>query len=336
MDRSDLTLLLRHQSGVVARKQILALGGEPHDVRRMLRRRDLVVIHRGVFVDHTGEPTWLQTAWAAVLATAVFEDGTVEPTGSGLSHDSALRIAEGPGRTETGDGPIHVLVETGRRIEAPPGIVVHRSRHFDERMVAGLSPPRARFEHALLDVAEGTADRMEALALLARPVGDRRTTAARLLRTAQGRSRLTQRDWIERVLGDVAAGSCSVLEHGYLTRVVRPHALPVPRRQRRDVTPIGVVYRDAAYGGVFVELDGRLFHGDLRDADLDRDLFAAVTGSTTIRLGWGQIFRQPCRTAWALGSILAVEGDLDGPHPCDAGCPVGRPVNVEGSGHQVA
>ena len=159
--------------------------------------------------------------------------------------------------------------------------------------------PRTRYEQALLDVAEAATDKMASLALLSRAVGERRTTARRLLLEARARKRLTGRNWIEGVLEDVSAGTCSVLEHGFLTRVVRPHGLPLLCRQRRDVTAIGVVYGDAAYDGVLLELDGRAFHGDLarRDADLDRDLFAAVADSATIRLGWGQVFRRPCRTA---------------------------------------
>jgi hypothetical protein len=280
----------------------------------------------------------MQHAWAAVLATAEFEKDDVEPHGSGLSHRSALRIAEGPGRRDAEGLPIHVVIDATRRIDPPTGVVVHRTRHLRDRLVESLSPARTRYEEAVLDVACVALDPMEWLALILRAVGDRRTTAARLLATSRRRARLPRRLWLERVLDDVAAGSCSVLEHGYLTRVVRPHALPIPRRQRRDVTPIGVVYRDAEYGGVLVELDGRLFHSDVatRDADLDRDLFAAVTGSTVIRLGWGQVFRHPCRTAWALGSILLADGGLGGPRPCGSQCPVGRPFDVEGSGHQVA
>jgi hypothetical protein len=337
VDMSELTTLCRAQSGTVARQQILALGGQPHDVRRMLRRRDLTTVHRGVFVDHTGKPTWLQRAWAAVLATAAFAEGSVEPTGSGLSHDSSLRIAEGAGRAHD-DGPIHVLVDGSRRIATPAGVVVHRSRHFDERMLTMLLPPRTRYEHALLDVASDAQGPMESLALLARAVGDRRTSVQRILAVSHGRARLPRRNWIEAVLADVDAGTCSVLEHGYLARVVKPHALPVPDRQRREVSPIGVVYRDAAYMSVLVELDGRLHHADVarRDADLDRDLFAAVAGSTTVRLGWGQVFRNPCRTAWALGALVPVDPGLPGPRPCGSGCPVGRPLDVEDRGHRVA
>jgi predicted methyltransferase len=50
-------------------------------------------------------------------------------------------------------------------------------------------------------------------------------------------------------------------------------------------------YRDVVYAEFeqVVELDGRLFHdsADARDADLDRDLDAAVERLGTVRLGWG-------------------------------------------------
>jgi len=47
--------------------QALAAGLVDHDLQRLVRRRDLTRLLRGVYVDHTGEPTWQQRAWAAVL-----------------------------------------------------------------------------------------------------------------------------------------------------------------------------------------------------------------------------------------------------------------------------
>ena len=47
------------------------------------------MVHPGVYVNHTGELTWLQRAWAAVLFAWP----------AALSHDSALRAADGPGST---------------------------------------------------------------------------------------------------------------------------------------------------------------------------------------------------------------------------------------------
>lgn len=64
----EISRLLRDQGGVVARRQLLDLDGVDRvEVTRMLRRRDLTEVHRGVYVEHTGPLTWSQRAWAAVL-----------------------------------------------------------------------------------------------------------------------------------------------------------------------------------------------------------------------------------------------------------------------------
>lgn len=55
------------QEGVVSRRQLHRLDYRPHDIERMLRRRELARVHPGVYVDHTGPPSWEQRAWAAVL-----------------------------------------------------------------------------------------------------------------------------------------------------------------------------------------------------------------------------------------------------------------------------
>jgi hypothetical protein len=128
------------------------------------------------------------------------------------------------------------------------------------------------------------------------------------------------------VLSDLDAGTCSVLEHGYLTRVERPHGLPRGRRQDGAVTAQGVVLRDVVYPcqDTYVELDGRLFHdsAERRDRDLDRDLEAAVEGRHTVRLGWGQVFTRPCRTAGQVGRLLRQRGWQGAPEPCGPGCDV--------------
>ena len=60
----QLEQLLAVQSGVVARRQALAAGLTEHDLRRLVRRRELTPYHRGVLLDHTGDPTWVQRGWA--------------------------------------------------------------------------------------------------------------------------------------------------------------------------------------------------------------------------------------------------------------------------------
>jgi hypothetical protein len=305
---------LLDQSGVVSRAQLLGAGLTRTDVARLVRRRELSRLHPGVYVDHTGEPSWIQTSWAAVLAVAP----------AALAGQSALRAAEGPGsRRRT--APVEVVVAADRRLTPPAGVVLTRSRHLEERVLWQVGPPRLRYEEAVLDVAAAAPDELAMVEELARAVQGRRTTAARLHHALEGRERLSRSRFLRDVLDDVAAGASSVLEHGYLDRVERRHGLARARRQVRDRVGSGVVYRDVEYdGGLVVELDGRLFHDTAaqRDRDLDRDLDTAVTGRRTVRLSYGQVFDRPCRTAQRLAALLQAHGWRGRPRGCEAACPL--------------
>ncbi|NYE37419.1 hypothetical protein F4692_002552 [Nocardioides cavernae] len=70
LDETGVARLLRDQDGVVSRRQLVELGATRTDVRRLLARRELHVVHPGVFVDHNGAVTRRQREWAAVLACA--------------------------------------------------------------------------------------------------------------------------------------------------------------------------------------------------------------------------------------------------------------------------
>ena len=313
--------LLDLQAGVISRRQAMEHGLKPHDIQRLLRRREWARVHRGVFVDHTGELTWLQRAWAA----------TVWAAPSALCLDSALRAANGAGKRDTDDTDrIHVAVPRERSGLTPPdGVVLHCLAHLEGRVHWNLSPPRMRYEEAALDVACAASDRMAAVAALANACQSRRTTAGRLIESLDARARVPDRPWITSVLRDVADGTNSVLEHGYLTLVERPHGLPGGLRQVRERISNRGVERDVVYEfddwqQVNVELDGRLFHDTARqrDLDLDRDLEAAVVGSPSVRLGWGQVFDRPCVTAQRMGVVLQRHGWDGRPIPCSAACAV--------------
>jgi very-short-patch-repair endonuclease len=154
-------------------------------------------------------------------------------------------------------------------------------------------------------------------------VQSRRTTASRLLEALARRERISRRAWLEAVLDDVATGTCSVLEHGYLHRVERAHGLSAARRQVRDRLGAGTVYRDVLYApGVIVELDGRLFHDTTtqRDRDFDRDLDTAADGLTTVRVSWGQVFDRPCWTTARIERVLIRSGWSGRARPCGPQC----------------
>ena len=161
---------------------------------------------------------------------------------------------------------------------------------------------------------------LDALRVLADACGSRRTTAGRLLASLGDRRRIARRDWLDSILRDIAEGTCSVLEHGYLTRVERPHGLPRGRRQRPEVVARGRIFRDVGYEeyALVVELDGRAFHESVadRDRDLDRDLDAAVERRETVRIGYGQVFDRGCSTAQRIGSILQDRGWTGSPADC--------------------
>ncbi|MGH1563709.1 type IV toxin-antitoxin system AbiEi family antitoxin domain-containing protein [Mumia sp. DW29H23] len=311
-----ITDLLAAQCGVVARRQLRALGLAPHEIRRRVRRHTLTPLFPGVYVNHTGAPTWIQRAWGAVLYAWP----------AALSGASALRAAERRGLDSTAEDTVEVAIDHRRKVVAVDRVAIRRRRRLDDLVQWNLSPPRLRYEEAVVDEAVDAEDELDAIAALARACGSRRTTAARLAAALARRSRVTDRRWLQAVLRDVAEGTQSVLEHGYLTRVERPHRLPRGRRQLVAKTVEGTAYRDVQHGTVVVELDGRIYHesASKRDDDLERDLDVLVEGRPTARLGWGQVFRRPCTTAVKLARLFQAHGWHEEPTACSPDCAVGN------------
>lgn len=320
LDEIGVARILKEQDGVISRAQVLALGGRPCDIRRRLRRKEWTRVFPGTYLHHTGEPTWEQRCWGAVLL--------LWP--AWLHRESALR-AHGVRRDRErrgGADPIHVLVEATRTPTPPPGIKVERIRDPGRWVQDNRHPPRAQLEFALLKVA---ADRDEAgaVAVLADACQQGLTTPERLLVTLRQLPRLPRRALLLEVLGDVAAGTRSVLERRFLLDVERAHGLPVGDRQVRAVSGGRVAYRDVHYGaqGVAVELDGLVGHTDTVDrwSDLERDLAAAEDGVLTLRVGWRQVL-SPCRLATLLSRMLGSRGWPGAANPCTPACPLGNSV----------
>ena len=313
MDEVGLARLLRTQDGVVARRQVIALGGTPADIRRKRRRREWVTVSAGVYVHHTGPLTRRQRQWAAVLACGV---------AAVLHRESALEahgLTRDRGSTST---VIHVAVEAAHRLSPPTGVRVERMHDLAEWVPAVRRPPRVSVELAALKVASGR-DETGAIAVVADVCRQGLTTPSRLVTALARLPRLGGRARLLEVLADVASGSHSVLEQRYLARVERAHGLPGGLRQQRESTSEGVVLRDVLYDDqeALVELDGRFGHTDSDDRwdDLDRDLAAATTGRVTLRLGWRQVL-EPCRVAAAVGAVLRSRGWDGSPTACGSAC----------------
>jgi hypothetical protein len=183
-----------------------------------------------------------------------------------------------------------------------------------------------RIEEAVIDLAATADDDLDAIADLADALRSRRTTAERLEQALKDRSRIGRRGFLEAVVADLRDGTCSVLEHAFLTDVEQAHGLPAAQRQVR-ASSRGTIYRDVLYEafGVVVELDGHTHHSSLtdRDRDIDRDLDAALDDLLTVRLGWGQVVSRSCATAAKVGVLLQRRGWDGAAVPCVRCAPVG-------------
>jgi hypothetical protein len=301
--------LIAHQDGVVTRRQLLDAELSQAHVDTLLRRRELVVVHPGVDLTHTGTSTWSQRSWAAILYAGR----------SALHLESALHR---PGKAAVPSGPIDVAVDWSRRVAPQRGLIIHRVRELEDKVQWNLSPPRVRLEVAAVEVAHRADDDLAAISALAAVVGSRRTVASRLQVEIERRGRLRRRGLLTSLLADLERGTHSVLEHGYLTRVLRPHGLPEPTSQQTVVPGGGgTEYRDAAHADLdlSVELDGQLHDAsDARDDDADRDLDDLARGKVTPRLRYRQVFATPCRTASRLAVLFRLRGWEGTPHACGA------------------
>lgn len=322
----ELTRLARRQAGVFSRRQVLALGLDEVHVERMLRRREWVRVHDGVYVDHTGPPSRRQREWAALLRYpgSVLDGGTALAAAGVAGHDAGARV--------------ELAVPHGRHVRGGGGIVVRQLRCFEQAALVAASPPRLRVEHAALVVASAAADEDGAVAVLADVVREGATTAARLGSALGEHRALPRRALLREVLADVGEGARSPLERRYLRDVEQAHGLPTGGRQVREVVRevegevLRWVVRDVRYRAqrTLVELDGRLGHAATLDrwADLQRDLEAATHGDTTLRAGWQQVL-DCCRLAVLVGRVLALRGWAGTTQPCRLPtCPVGLEVTA--------
>lgn len=314
-DWAAIQRTLRDQDGLITRAQAVSLGARVHDVERMLRRRLWVRLVDGVYVDHTGDLSWQQRAWLGVLHFAP----------AALTHSSALRAVHGPGWRGVRDtDPIEIAVAGDRHVARLKHYRLVRTRGLEQRVLWNSTPPRMRYEEAVIDVAAEAPSDLAAVGVLADACGSRRTTAARLLDGLSARPRVRRRKWLVDVLDDVAQGTCSTLEHAYLARVERAHGLPRGVRQHAERLHGRRMYRDVRYQeqDLDVELDGLLFHDTThqRDLDLERDLAAAVDGRSSVRLGWGQCTDHACRTAGQLAQLLQARGWRGSATRCGADC----------------
>jgi hypothetical protein len=109
-----------------------ALDATDNDIARLLRRRSWVRLHDGVYLNHTGCPSWTQRAWAAVLYYWP----------AALTGRSALRVYGVRNGSQADGDPIEVVIDASRSIASLEGVRVSRIKGFDDLALLHLRPPR--------------------------------------------------------------------------------------------------------------------------------------------------------------------------------------------------
>jgi hypothetical protein len=291
--------LAGRQSGVITSGQAFQAGMTKGAVTWQLRQGRWQQLHLGVYVVFTGQPSRDAELWAAVLRAG--PDAV-------LSHHTAAELA----RLIDQPRPlVHVTVPAGRHLRAIPGLVVHRSTSLERIRHPSLLPPRTRVEETVLDLVGRATTFDDACGWVTRACGRRLTTEERLRQAMAVRGRQRWREPLAQLLADPAGGVHSVLEFRYYRDVEHAHGLPRAARQVRVRSGQRTQYRDAVYEEcrVVVELDGRLAHRDEdRWRDIRRDNAAAADGCITLRYGWSDVTRYPCRTAAEVAQVLARQG----------------------------
>jgi very-short-patch-repair endonuclease len=306
----DLDALIRSQHGVCSTAQARAGGLTDDAIRWRVTSGRWSRIGQGLYLAQTGAIDWLGRAHAAVLRGG---------DGCALSLRSAEYLH---GVSDTPPPVITVAVPAGRVVTRLPGTRFRGHVRLEVTRRRGL--PVTRPEQTVIDLTDVRGvEWREAVAITARWVQKRRTTAASLTEALEGRARHGHRRILAVALGVVAEGAESLMEVSYVRRVEQPHGLPRAALQVRH----GRLRRDFEYEQwrVVVEVDGRLGHeGEHLSKDRTRDRRAAGTGRITLRAGWVDVEGAPCELAVDVHGALRARGYRGPIRACGPTCAARR------------
>jgi hypothetical protein len=292
---AEFEVLLVEQHEVFTRAQARRLGVSNSAIRAQLVAHRWQRVSDGVIVAHNGPLDGEATLWAALLGCGA---------GALISHDSA---AYAQGLLVERPAGVHVTVPNGRKVVAPSGVVVHRTRH-QLKAARGRTPPQVSVEDTVLDRAELASNPDQVVALVVTAISRRVTTATGLAAALAARKRARWRDLLRDLLDD-GTGIESPLEWRYHRDVERPHGVPAGERQA--VVSGGSERRDIVYDPwrVITELDGRLGHtGVGAFKDMRRDNAALTRGEVRLRYGWADVASRPCEVAAQVALVLGRNG----------------------------
>ncbi len=233
------------QAGVLSRRQAL-LGGLTEDAWQW--RLDLgrwTPLLPGVVATHSGEPTWAEKIWGAVLYAG---------PGAAVSGDAGLTLGGFVGLNEA---MADVAIPRGRAVAAREFLRPHQVRGLAGLVAAAREPPRVRLPHALLHSVAWAPTARAAEWRIAAAVQQRLVRPDQIDGALALVPRLPRRALVRAVLTDVRQGAHAQTELDFL-RLLRRHGLPLPDRLQLVVRAGGKRYLDVWWERkrVTVELDG--------------------------------------------------------------------------------
>lgn len=277
--------LADRQYGVVARRQLLALGVTPAMLRSRLGAGVLIPLHRGIYA--VGHRRLRREGGLAAILWA--------GPGAVLSHREAAALHG----LRKSDRPRVDVTTTHRGRRGAQGVELHRTTLLgldDVTEVAGI--PVTTVARTLVDLATVVPPEGVATALRELEAAMRRT------RTRRGRSHAA----LERALAERRQRGTqltrSVLEDRFL-RLCEVHGLPRPRANFH----IDGVEVDACWPArrLVVELDGWARHRDRHAFQRDRTEANELTraGWRVLRFTHDDVVRRPAPTAATINAFLA-------------------------------
>jgi predicted transcriptional regulator of viral defense system len=246
--------LASDQHGVVTFDQMLRFGVSPRQVEGLVRRGELVRLHRGIYrLGPIMSPYCLETA-------ASFACGR----SSAVSHRSAPYLY---GLLPRPDGPVHVTV-CGRHVRGDQGIVIHetsslKSHEVRERHGVPVTAP----VRTLVDLAADSADQ-ELEQAVAEAFALRLTTLSSLRRATQAYRGRRGVGRLQRLLKSGPRRTRSHPERELLAAIRHDEGIPDPETNVRIYAwEADFLWRDA---GVVVEVDDYSTHSSPQSFERDR------------------------------------------------------------------
>lgn len=298
--------LARSQAGLVARRQLPALGVDRFHLRNQIRAGRWVEVTPRVIATTTGELHPDQLRWLGVLHAG--------PT----ALVGGLTAAQEHGLANWTREEVTIYVGHKELLEPVPGIGFVRTRRDLDLLRDPSRPlPVARLEPSVLVFAAHHRSRRTAQGVLAAVVQQRLTTPESLLAWVDKLAPLHRAPLFRQVLGDIADGSESVAELD-VVRLCRRIGLRKPDRQvrRRDAggrlrfTDCEWTLRDGRT--LVLEIDGS-FHMEAEhwEADLARQRALTSPDRLVVRCTSRELRDDPDRVGndlIALGVPLAQPG----------------------------